>query len=240
MILRDISFDDPRKNILFDDVLLTLAETGRMGESLRFWESGRIFIVLGRIGKEQEDIKVQAVCEDHVPVLRRSSGGGTVLQGPGCLNYAFILEKARHPEINDLRKSYRFILGKVQQALERSGMKADFQLLSDLSVGEDARKFSGNAQRRGKNFILHHGTILYDFNLALIEKYLAIPKDIPEYRKARAHGEFVINIPVAPRRFKSALAEIVEIDETNTQMSPDEQECLDGFLKTRQTVVDLG
>jgi len=206
MQLRDISFPSPQENIAFDEVLWRLAEKHSRGEYLRFWESSKIFIVLGRIGHAEIDVNSTHAQEDNIPVLRRSSGGGTVLQGPGCLNYTLVLSKQKHPELNDLRQSYQWISAKVIEALSRAGVEAYFRPMSDLAIGADEKKFSGNAQRRGKRTILHHGTILYKFDLALISRYLNMPKDTPPYRKRRPHTDFVTNIPIDPRVFKDHLA----------------------------------
>ncbi len=206
MQLKDISFNTPQENLAFDDVLLHLADKQQAGEFLRFWESPSIFIVLGRIGKEQEDVNLELAQAEGVPVLHRSSGGGTVVQGPGCLNYSFILSKQNHPVLNDLRRSYEWISEKVTETLGSLGVKAYFRPISDLATDPGEKKFSGNAQKRGKNHILHHGTILYSFDLNLINRYLKMPKDIPEYRKGRPHADFVTNIPINPQAFKAALA----------------------------------
>ncbi len=208
MQLRDISFPTPQENIAFDEALWRLAEKHEAGECLRFWESSKVFIVLGRIGRAEIDVNSIHTQKDNILVLRRSSGGGTVLQGPGCLNYALVLSKQKHPELNDLRKSYEWISAKVTEALLQAGVEAYFRPTSDLVTGPSEKKFSGNAQRRGKRYILHHGTILYKFDLSLISRYLNMPKDIPEYRKHRPHTDFVTNIPIDPRVFKDHLAQI--------------------------------
>ena len=208
MQLRDISFPTPQENIAFDEVLWRLAEKHSRGEYLRFWESSKVFIVLGRIGRAEIDVNFPHVLKDNIPVLRRSSGGGTVLQGPGCLNYTLVLSKQKHPQLNDLRKSYEWISTKVIEALSQEGVEVYFRPTSDLATDPSEKKFSGNAQRRGKHYILHHGTILYKFDLSLISRYLNMPKDIPEYRKRRSHTDFVTNIPIDPRVFKDHLAQI--------------------------------
>ena len=208
MHFRDISFPVPQDNIAFDDVLFNLADKHEAGEYLRFWESSQIFIVLGRIGREEMDVHSSLAQEDNIPVLRRSSGGGTVVQGPGCLNYSLILSKQKYPQLNDLRKSYEWISAKVIEALHLAGVEAFFRPISDLATGQGEKKFSGNAQRRGKHYILHHGTILYRFDLSLISRYLKMPQDIPEYRKDRSHTDFVTNVPIDPQVFKDHLAQI--------------------------------
>jgi lipoate-protein ligase A len=193
---KDISFADPSENILYDDVLLAMAEEGLLGNTLRIWESPIYFVVLGRTGKVEEDLNYETLRKDDVPVLRRSSGGGTVLQGAGCLNFSFILSKENNSDLVDLRRSYHVILEGVLSALKQLQVTAVFRPISDLALADNEKKFSGNAQRRGRRFILHHGTILYDFDLTLVSRYLTMPHDIPEYRRGRSHGDFITNIPV--------------------------------------------
>ena len=125
MVVEDKSFLLPQENIDYDELLLSKAEKGEGSEVLRFWESPDYFVVLGRIGKEEEDVYPEAVTKDHVPILRRFSGGGTVLQGKGCLNYSLILSKDL-PEINDLRRSYQFILEKIVKALGTLNVACEF------------------------------------------------------------------------------------------------------------------
>jgi lipoate-protein ligase A len=234
MILKDVSLDSPAENILLDEALFIAADKGSGGEVLRFWESPQTFIVLGRIGKEQDDIDIAAVQKDRIPVLRRTSGGGTVVQGPGCLNYTLVLSKDRDLSLADLRKSYQWISAKIMEALGDLGIQSKFHPISDIALASNEKKFSGNAQHRGKTFILHHGTILYNFNLSLISKYLKMPKDIPEYRRNRPHDDFVTNIPLDLTKFKASLKSIFHATEEKN-LTPSEQSTLES-LKARHTL----
>ncbi|MGE0269214.1 MAG: biotin/lipoate A/B protein ligase family protein [Candidatus Omnitrophota bacterium] len=239
MILRDISFELPEENILFDEVLLQLAEEGRNSDVLRFWESKRCFIVLGRIGRVEEEINREQVKAGHIPVLRRSSGGGTVLQGPGCLNYSLILSKRDNQDVVDLKRSYQYILGKVVNAFKSEGFMAVYLPISDIASEQSLRKFSGNAQKRGRDFILHHGTVLYDFNLDLIERYLSMPKDMPEYRKNRGHLDFVQNIPLGPDRIKEALVREFKANHSQDNVDGQEDERMKQLLLINKTVLGI-
>ena len=226
MQVKDFSFKTPQENILYDEVLLQLADKQSNGEGLRFWQSPEVFIVLGRIGNEHEDIWLKRAREDGVPILRRTSGGGTVVQGKGCLNYTLVLDKQRHPDLNDLRKSYAWISSKVIEALKICGVEAIFMPISDIALASSEKKISGNAQHRGKNFILHHGTILYDFDLNLMSRYLKMPKDTPDYRKKRPHGEFVTNTHIVPQQFKQVLADVFGLKGISKLQLPSPQELL--------------
>ncbi len=237
MLFKDVSLPSPEENILFDEVLLHLVEAGHSGEVLRFWESSRRFIVLGRISKLEEDVNLLAAKKENVPVYRRFSGGGTVVQGPGCLNFSLILAKDRDPALLDLGKSYRYILEKVIEVLKTLDVAAVFRPISDLALIDSDKKFSGNAQHRGRHYILHHGTILYDFNMDDIKKFLLMPRRVPEYRRGRSHEDFVINCPVKPGLLKKTFQEKFIISETFQQLSSLEEKTLKEFLKTKPTLV---
>ncbi|MEI7998230.1 MAG: lipoate--protein ligase family protein [Candidatus Omnitrophota bacterium] len=239
MRLKDFSFDSPQENILFDEVLLQLAEKQSNGEVLRFWESPKNFIVLGSIGKKEEDIWIEQAQKDGVPILRRTSGGGTVLQGPGCLNFTLVLSKERSSDLADLRKSYIWISAKVIEALKLCNVEAIFRPISDIALAGSEKKISGNAQHRSKNYILHHGSLLYNFDLNLISRYLRMPKDIPEYRKNRPHLDFVTNCSINPMCFKQALKDVfgLKTDLNPQQLSSQEVLSLQEFLQKRSVIV---
>ena len=74
---------------------------------------------------------------------------------------------------------------------------------TDLVIG--GKKFSGNAQRRKKHFLLFHGTILLAFDILLIEKYLRMPSKQPAYRHSRTHKEFLTNLDLSADAVKEAL-----------------------------------
>ena len=238
MLLKDISFLTPQENILYDEVLLSLAEAKEMGEVLRFWESSQPFIVLGKICKEEDDLKIREVLEDQISVVRRSSGGGTVVQGKGCLNFSLILAKQR-PEIMDLRKSYAFILNKIVDALRSANIICEFLPICDIALSQNHKKISGNAQKRGKNFVLHHGTILYQFDLKIIERYLKIPKDTPIYREGRSHLDFVANVPLSASKIKELFKKAFAVTQEENYLTLKEQDSLQSLVKTKDISINL-
>jgi len=203
MLIKDISFSAAEENIAYDEKLLDLAEQGLGNETLRFWESPDFFIVLGRVSKPEIDVKIEETARDGVKIIKRRSGGGTVLQGPGCLNYSLVLSLEKRQELRDIKKSYEFIIGKICGAFNSAGIKAEFEPLSDMALS--GRKFSGNAQWRRKRYILHHGTILYNFPIEMIGKYLKMPPAEPPYRKGRSHAEFLANVKMAPVDIKKVI-----------------------------------
>src|SRR5689334_9674348 len=91
MKVLDLTLPSPPENLACDEALLGLAESGAGEEVLRFWESTEYFVVVGYANKVAVEVNVAACEVGGIPILRRCSGGGTVVQGPGCLNYALVL-----------------------------------------------------------------------------------------------------------------------------------------------------
>jgi lipoate-protein ligase A len=66
--------------------------------------------------------------------------------------------------------------------------------ISDLALG--SLKVSGNAQQRKRTHLLHHGTLLYAFDITRVDRYMRQPARQPEYRQRRAHADFLTNLPL--------------------------------------------
>jgi lipoate-protein ligase A len=234
MDLRVISFSTPQENILFDQVLFEQAEQGLSPDVLRFWESEKTFIVLGKTSQAQKEIIAENVTRDHIPILRRSSAGGVVVQAKGCLNFTFVLSKTNNPGLATILSSYEFILTKVLWALKSLGIQAQFYPPCDLALAKDDRKFSGNAQRRGKHFILHHGTLLHHFDISLAEKYLAMPAKMPAYRKGRSHQDFMANLDCDPKEIIHIFSKVFEAKSSRHHPEAKELVALDFLLKQKR------
>jgi lipoate-protein ligase A len=206
MRLIDYSHPDPATNLALEEVLLDEVEQGRQPDTLRFWESPVPFVVLGTAQVLAEEANEAHCLADGVPIMRRCTAGGCVLQGPGSFNYALFLTYESFPEVASLHASYRFILGKVCAALATLGIEATHQGISDIAIS--GLKVSGNAQRRRRRALLHHGTLLYRADADAIGRYIREPTDRPDYRGARTHGEFVTALPTDPDGLRHALTAI--------------------------------
>src|SRR5262245_6905461 len=170
----------PAANLALDEALLLEAEDGPGGEVLRVWEWAAPTVVLGAGCRLAEDVDEAACRADDVPILRRASGGGTVLLGRGCLLYSLVLSYQRSPELHDLTSSYGYILDRIREAL--ADLLPDLEHAGTSDLSWRGRKFSGNAQQRKRTHLLHHGTLLYDFDLGQVGRYLRMPARQPEYR----------------------------------------------------------
>ena len=196
------SFSNPEANLALDEALLENAENGVIGETLRVWESSTYFVVLGYSSKWKNEVLVQPCEKDRIPVLRRKSGGATVLQGPGCLNFNLILEASAHSGINSDTKN---IMSRHQQIAQSWNLPGNIEIQGISDLTWNGKKFSGNAMRRGKKYFLFHGTFLYQFALEKIQNYLGTPAREPKYRKHRSHTDFLTTIPVSKKQIVDSL-----------------------------------
>lgn len=209
----DQTFPTPAENLACDEALLDLCEAGFADEVLRFWESTTHFVVVGYGNKVASEVDVAACRADGIPVLRRCTGGGTVLQGPGCLNYSLVLRIDAHHELENITSANCHIMKRNVAALSKLlGRKVSAEGFTDLAL--DGRKFSGNAQRRKRTHLLFHGTFLLDLDLRLIARYLRAPSRAPDYRRGRTHIDFLRSVSSSREELKRALR--TEWDATET------------------------
>ncbi|MFO0698810.1 MAG: lipoate--protein ligase family protein [Nitrospira sp.] len=202
--LLDLTLPSAAENLALDEALLNEMDEHGGDPVLRFWESDRYFVVLGRACRLRDDVYTEACRRDNIAVLRRASGGGTVLQGPGCLSYALVLPVEWHSDLRDIRRTNRFILERIAQTLRRWEPALAVREISDLAV--NGFKISGNAQRRTRRALLFHGTILHDLPITLVSRYLQEPRKQPAYRTGRPHGQFLRMIDAPLQDIKQAIA----------------------------------
>jgi lipoate---protein ligase len=221
MKLLDLTLTSPAENLACDEVLLDTAEGGDGGEVLRFWEPREHFVVVGYANKVAKEVNAAACEARGIPILRRCSGGGTVVQGPGCLNYTLILRITADGPLHNIAVANQFIMRRNRAAIETVGRVTPcaphdggqrtarptiaIRGHTDLAMGE--RKISGNSQRRRKHFLLFHGTFLLNFDLALVGELLPMPSKQPDYREHRNHEEFLTNLRMSANDVKAALRE---------------------------------
>jgi lipoate-protein ligase A len=200
----DLTLSSPAENLAADEALLDWREEGGGDEILRFWESPSPFVVVGYANKIEAEVNI-ANCEvKKVPIFRRCSGGGTVLQGRGCLNYALILRMEEDGPLVSISGANKFIMEHNRAAIQ-SVVSDTLSVRGHTDLVSGSRKFSGNSQRRHKHFLLFHGTFLLNFNLAPVNEFLKFPSRQPDYRGSRSHTDFLMNLDLPADTVKAAL-----------------------------------
>ena len=192
LICFDQTLSSVEENLALDEALLIEADQGRGTPALRFWEPRKYAIVLGASRRLRNDVLVDACRADVVPILRRSSGGGTVVVGPGTLNVTVVLPDLMAPGLSSVEIAQRYVMERIALLIRGLGQPVTVKGGGDLTLGN--RKCGGSAQRRLKSWFMVHCSILNDFAIERIVRYLAIPDKQPEYRAGRPHQEFLCNL----------------------------------------------
>lgn len=189
----DFSFNRPDENLALEEVLVTPFVRKASAPLIRVWQNEKTVVVLGRGEKTESQVHTQIAETLNIPILRRISGGGTVVHAPGNINLSFFLPYDFHADLHSIRKSYAYILERVAQALKASmGCTVDLSGSSDLSIA--GKKISGTAQARKRFGLLHHMTLMVDMDSTIIVKLLKEPDRQPDYRQSRSHLEFVTSL----------------------------------------------
>ncbi|MBX6312566.1 MAG: lipoate--protein ligase family protein [Isosphaeraceae bacterium] len=199
----DLTLPTVEANLALDEALLAESEEGDGPPVLRFWEQPDLAVVLGASCRFREDVHGEACRADGVVIARRSSGGGTVVIGPGALNVTVVLPLDAAPGLGAVDVAQRYVLDRIGAALRALGPPVTLQGSGDLTLG--LRKFSGSAQRRLRRRFLVHASLLYRFPLEQIARYTALPRRQPSYREGRSHAEFLINLGLPCDQIRDAI-----------------------------------
>lgn len=224
----DLTLPSPAWNLACEEALLDQCENGGP-EVLRVWEAESPFVVLGYGNRLDEWVNRDACHRLGVPILRRCSGGGAVVQSHGCLNYAVVLRADKHASLASIPGANHWIMERQRQAVElalrnaasRSAAAAPLvgsvRICGDTDLAVQGRKCSGNAQRRHSQSLLFHGSLLWGLDVNLVTQCLRGPPRQPPYREGRNHADFLINLPVAADLLKTCLRTVWGASESTTQ-----------------------
>lgn len=174
---------DPRTNLALEEFLLRHAPVEEM---LFLFYVNEPAVVIGRNQNAFEEVDPDYLAANGIQLVRRLSGGGTVYHDQGNLNFSFI-----SPNQNDLHNFAKFT-APIVAVLNRLGVKAELRNRSSLFVGD--KKISGNAQYASRGRILSHGTLLFDADLAMLNRAVR-PRPLPiESKAVQSVRANVINI----------------------------------------------
>ncbi len=209
-------FVDPADHLALDEASLMRPDPDRdngsseMPDLLRIWEFKTPVVVAGRSTRIEEEIDTSLCRERRIPVLRRCSGGASIVAGPGCLMYSVVLSHRGREHLKKIDVAHEHVMSRVLQAAQRQIADLELQGVCDLTWRN--RKCSGNSLRVTRSHVLYHGTLLYDFDLELLSGCLREAPRQPDYRQGRNHSDFVTNLPIQPQSFSEDLAAIFHVD----------------------------
>ncbi len=192
---------DPRINLALEEYVLNYLDPSE--EYAILWQNEPT-VVIGRNQNTVAEVNAPFIKEKGIHVVRRLSGGGAVYHDFGNLNFTFIVDSDKSVVSN-----FEHFTKPVIAALASLGVKAEFSGRNDITI--DGKKFSGNAQYWAKNRLHHHGTILFNSDLSVVQEALNVRADKLQSKGVKSVRSRVTNIypyletPITIEEFKETL-----------------------------------
>lgn len=177
--------------------------------------SDAIAVVLGISGKPSELVYEERAAAAGVPLLKRFSGGGTVIVDTNTVFVTFISAADALPEVPAYPEPMLSWTSDIYaDALARCGVDGFATHANDYCIHD--RKFGGNAQSISGKRWLHHTSLLWDYEperMSLLQE----PRKRPEYRAERPHGDFIRGLKATGLRDRTALLDAI-VDATSERV----------------------
>lgn len=147
-------------------------------------------VVMGISNKQEELLHQETFSIRPIPIIRRFSGGGTVVVNEKTLFVTFIFSKKSHSFPLFPEPIHRWVASLYQEAwdLPTFALKENDYVIGDKKCG-------GNAQYITKERWLHHTSFLWDYTEDQM-RYLKLPPKRPNYRLDRTHADFLTRLSV--------------------------------------------
>ena len=200
----DLTTTDPAWNLAVEEYVFDCLPRDRMYVML--WQNDNA-IIIGKHQNTLAEINEGFVREHGIRVVRRLSGGGAVYHDMGNLNFTVIADAA------GVGLDFGRFCDMVLAALERAGIHGERNGRNDMTI--DGKKFSGNAQYVRQGRVMHHGTLLFDSNTAMLAGALQVDKEKIQAKGVKSVRSRVTNIrPLLPQdmtlpQFRQVLLESI-------------------------------
>ncbi|MBP3728791.1 MAG: lipoate--protein ligase, partial [Lachnospiraceae bacterium] len=160
----NLTTTDPALNLAAEEYLFSKMPRDRAYVML--WQNDRA-VIIGKYQNTAAEVNGPYLEAHGIKAVRRLSGGGAVYHDLGNLNFTVITDAKPGGKV-DLALFCR----PVVRALARFGVEAQISGRNDITV--EGKKFSGNAQYVREGRVMHHGTILFDSDLSVVQEALAV------------------------------------------------------------------
>ena len=148
---------DPFYNQAFEEYVF---QTFQDDDVFLLWQNSPA-VVVGCYQNICREVHAETLRKLGIPVVRRMSGGGTVYHDLGNVNYTYITAHSGPVD-------YDRCLAPVIAALNAIGVPARKNRTCDIAIGD--QKISGSAQRAAGGRVLHHGTLLFQSDLTVLDQ----------------------------------------------------------------------
>jgi len=154
------------------------------------WQPDKPYLVLGRSNSGLDSLNMEEANKDNITVLKRPSGGETVLLSPRMLVIAILISEKKGMKPKDY---FVTVNNKIIKTLKNLGVTdLSTKGISDISIGD--KKILGSAIYKKPKAYFYHAVLNINEDIGLISKYIKHPSREPDYRQGRPHNEFVTSL----------------------------------------------
>ena len=162
---------NPAVNLAIEEVLLSQVQPG---VQLLFLYENDSSVIIGRFQNPWRECNTGLLRRRGTDLRRRISGGGTVVHGPGNLNFSIV----SGIPIPQKEKNLNYVIKALSKIGIKIGMNQNYDLVLQKTAGETAGfyKVSGSAFRQVSGRSMHHATLLVNADLEMLKAFLHGPE----------------------------------------------------------------
>ncbi|MCL2711381.1 MAG: lipoate--protein ligase family protein [Planctomycetaceae bacterium] len=152
-------------NLAFEERIFNAYNGGE--DFFMLWRN-KSAVIVGQNQVIENEVDVPYAEANGIQIVRRITGGGAVYHDLGNVNYTYISRN-----VEKFGNFLEFALPMIE-FLRSLGVEAKHIGNNDIGIENSSgvRKISGGAQAVCGEFILHHGTLLFDTDLSILERVL--------------------------------------------------------------------
>jgi len=189
-----------------------------------FWRTTPT-LMIGRYQNTRAEVNMDFAQANHINIVRRITGGGTIYTDMGGWQFSFITKNPQDKHIDFARFTKPII-----DALASMGVLASLSGRNDLLI--DGKKFSGNAQFKNNRVNLHHGSLLFDTDLDCLVRALSpddekiVSKGIQSVRQRVTNIIDYLPKPISSEAFGDRMIEFLTYGRKTYRLSAQDIACV--------------
>lgn len=219
---------NPYTNLAIEDYIynqMPLAAEGNANRLMFYVNSP--CVVIGKNQNPWNEVNLPLLNNLRIPLVRRRSGGGTVVHDLGNVNYSFMTTKD-----NFDRHTFANLVARAVNGIADPEKRIMVTERGDIVSEKDNLKVSGSAYKLSKGRSYHHGTMLLNLNLDVLRQLLH--RDVAKVGVVKSQAAIAsvrspvtnLNIPneefieAVTNEFKESYGTVREREETGLSQDP--------------------